>query len=314
VVQARWSLNFLELDTVYAGMKSRALAAALVLPAVLGVGCVTLDSQSQIVREEKRFVVSGTPAVHVTTFDGSIQIQSWDKPEVLVEIEKRGPTKEAVEALEIQSSQNGNTIELEVKKPRAESFTVIGFHQSATARMIVSVPREADVRGRSGDGSIQIEHVTGRVDLHTGDGSIRVTDVSGELTLNTGDGSVTVDGAEGGLALETGDGSVNVTGKLARVRLHTGDGSIVYRSQPGAVMTDDWEITTGDGGVSVYLPADFGAELDAHSGDGSVRSDLQVASSDLASANRHTVRGRLGAGGKQLRIRTGDGAIRLRTF
>ena len=312
MVQAR--LNFLELDTVYAGMKSRALAAALVLPAVLGVGCVTLDSQSQIVREEKRFVVSGTPAVHVTTFDGSIQIQSWDKPEVLVEIEKRGPTKEAVEALEIQSSQNGNTIELEVKKPRAESFTVIGFHQSATARMIVSVPREADVRGRSGDGSIQIEHVTGRVDLHTGDGSIRVTDVSGELTLNTGDGSVTVDGAEGGLALETGDGSVNVTGKLARVRLHTGDGSIVYRSQPGAVMTDDWEITTGDGGVSVYLPADFGAELDAHSGDGSVRSDLQVASSDLASANRHTVRGRLGAGGKQLRIRTGDGAIRLRTF
>ena len=312
MVQAR--LNFLELDTVYAGMKSRALAAALVLPAVLGVGCVTLDSQSQIVREEKRFVVSGTPAVHVTTFDGSIQIQSWDKPEVLVEIEKRGPTKEAVEALEIQSSQNGNTIELEVKKPRAESFTVIGFHQSATARMIVSVPREADVRGRSGDGSIQIEHVTGRVDLHTGDGSIRVTDVSGELTLNTGDGSVTVDGAEGGLALETGDGSVNVTGKLARVRLHTGDGSIVYRSQPGAVMTDDWEITTGDGGVSVYLPADFGAELDAHSGDGSVRSDLPVASSDLASANRHTVRGRLGAGGKQLRIRTGDGAIRLRTF
>jgi DUF4097 and DUF4098 domain-containing protein YvlB len=176
------------------------------------------------------------------------------------------------------------------------------------------VPRQADIRGRSGDGSIQLEHVSGRVDLHTGDGSIRVTDVSGELILNTGDGSVTVDGADGRLTLETGDGSVNVTGKLASVRLHTGDGSIVYRSQPGTAMTDDWDITTGDGGVSLYLPRDFGAELDAHSGDGAIRSDFDVATAGAGAANRHTVRGRLGAGGKQLRIRTGDGAIRLHTF
>ena len=34
-------------------------------------------------------------------------------------------------------------------------------------------------------------------------------------------------------------------------------------------MADDWDITTGDGSVSLYLPSDFGAELDAHTGDGS---------------------------------------------
>ena len=33
--------------------------------------------------------------------------------------------------------------------------------------------------------------------------------------------------------------------------LHTGDGSIVYRAQPGTAMTDDWDITTGDGAVVV---------------------------------------------------------------
>ena len=63
----------------------------------------------------------------MTTFDGSIQIQSWDKPDVLVEIEKRGPTREAVDALEIKTSQDGNTIELEVKQPRRENFTGIGL-------------------------------------------------------------------------------------------------------------------------------------------------------------------------------------------
>jgi DUF4097 and DUF4098 domain-containing protein YvlB len=296
-------------------MKSIHQACALILPALIAGGCtVTLDSQSQIAREEKRFTVAGTPVVHVTTFDGTIEIQSWDKPDVLVEIEKRGPTREAVEGLEVRTSQDGNTIELEVKKPAGQSFTGMGFHASATAKLVVSVPRKADVRARSGDGSISVGHVTGRIEVHTGDGSIRAEDVSGVLNLTTGDGSITVDGAEGRLALETGDGSVNVTGKLAGVRLHTGDGSIVYRSQPGVSMEEDWDITTGDGTVSLYLPSDFGAELDAHTGDGTIRNDLSIESPGAGEENRRTVRGRLGSGGKHLRIRTGDGSIRLRTL
>ena len=67
---------------------------------------------------------------------------------------------------------------------------------SPTARLIVWLPKRADVKARSGDGSITIEHVNGRIELHTGDGSIRANDIAGELTLNTGDGSVTVDEAE----------------------------------------------------------------------------------------------------------------------
>jgi DUF4097 and DUF4098 domain-containing protein YvlB len=298
---------------VYLGMNFTLLGGGVLLPALLAGGCtVTLDSQSQILRDEKRFTVAGTPTVRVTTFDGSIQIQSWDKPDVLVEIEKRGPTRESVDALEVKVSQDGNTIELEVKQPRRESFTGIEFHRSASARLIVSLPRRADIRARSGDGSIRIERVTGRIDLHTGDGSVHATDVAGELTLHTGDGSVTVDGAEGRLNLETGDGGVNVTGNLTSVRLHTGDGAIIYRAQAGTTMTEDWEITTGDGGVSLYLPSDFAAELDAHTGDGTIRNDLVVESGGLEETTRRSVRGRLGAGGRQLRIRTGDGSIRLR--
>jgi DUF4097 and DUF4098 domain-containing protein YvlB len=177
--------------------------------------------------------------------------------------------------------------------------------------LIISVPRETNIRARSGDGSISIERVTGRVDLRTGDGSIRASDVSGELTLDTGDGSITVDGVEGKLAVDTGDGSVNVVGKLGSVKLHTGDGSVVYRAEPGSAMTEPWEITTGDGGVSLYLPADFGAELDAHTGDGTIRNDLNVENAD-GERERRTLRGRIGSGGKLLRVRTGDGAIRLK--
>ena len=294
-------------------MRRFAPAGILVCSCSLVQGCVTLDSQSEIVRDQKRFTVKGTPTVHVATFDGWIRIQSWDNPDVLVEIEKRGPTRESVNALEIKSSQDGDTIEVEVLKPQI-AFHVMGVRVSPKASLIVWLPRRSDIKARSGDGAIDVQHVNGRIDLHTGDGNIRATDVAGDLSLNTGDGAVTADEVQGRIQVDTGDGSVNVAGSVSSVRLHTGDGSIVYRALTGTEMTDDWEITTGDGGVLIYLPTDFGAELDAHTGDGTIRNDLSLTPGQAGEVNPRTVRGRLGEGGRRLRIRTGDGGIRLRTL
>jgi hypothetical protein len=295
-------------------MRSVLCGAVVSAGAVLGGACtITGDSPLHIVREEKRFTVSGTPQVRLTTFDGSIEVRSWDRPEVLVEIEKRGPTKESTEGLEIISEQKGTAVELEVKRPRREALATVNFHRSPSARLIVSLPRRTDLRARTNDGSIRLESVQGRIELRTGDGSIRVSDVSGELTFETGDGSVTVEDAEGRLVVDTGDGGVSVSGKLAAVRLRTRDGSIIYRAQPGTAMADDWDISTGDGSVSLYLPVDLSAELDAQTDDGSIRNEMRIAGG--SDGNRRTLRGRLGAsGGRLIRVRTGDGSIRLKPY
>lgn len=317
-------------------MRYALLGVGLVVSAAAVCGCtVTVDSQSQVVRVERRFTVPQGADLRVTTFDGSIAIHAWDKPDVLIEIEKRGASRDAIDGIEIATEQAGGTVELEVKRPRTESFTGIGFHRSATANLIISVPRRINIRARSGDGSIALEGVDGRLEMRTGDGSIKAKDVAGDLTLSTGDGSVTVDGAEGRLDLDTGDGGVSVRANLGAVTLRTGDGAIVFRAEHGSAMTGPWDITTGDGSVTLYLPREFGAELDAYTGDGSIRSDIDVLSgadaSDVALEKsdedddrgprarrresrepRRTLRGRVGAGGAPLRIRTGDGSIRLR--
>jgi Putative adhesin len=298
------------------------LALAAVLPITLA-GCVVVDSQGHITREEKRFTVEGTPELRLVTFDGAIEIRAGDGKTVVVEIEKRGPTKESTEELRVEAKQEGDRIEVEVKKP-AHEVVVFGVgvgRMSTTAKLIVTMPRDGNVTARSGDGSIRIEHVHGRLELKTGDGSIRATDIAGQLTLSTGDGSVTLEDVGGDLDVDTGDGSVSVAGKLATVKLHTGDGSITFRAAAGTSMKEDWSMTTGDGGIALYLPSDFGAELDAHTGDGSIRNELGVKAEAEADSDRdrdrerdrRTLKGKLGAGGKLLRIRTGDGSIRLKT-
>ena len=230
------------------------LALAGTLPFSLAA-CVVVDSQAHITREEKRFTVTGTPELRLITFDGAIEIRSGDAKTIVVEIEKRGPTKEALDELKVETKQDGDRIEIEVKKPAHEVVFFGVGHMSPTAKLIVTMPRDGNVFARSGDGSIRIEHVHGRLELKTGDGSIRATDIGGQLTLATGDGSVTLEDVAGDLDVDTGDGSVSVAGKLAAVKLHTGDGSITFRAAPGTAMKDDWSMTTGDGGVALYLPS-----------------------------------------------------------
>ncbi|HEX6465454.1 MAG TPA: DUF4097 family beta strand repeat-containing protein [Vicinamibacterales bacterium] len=295
-------------------MKSVLAAAVAVSAGSLLCGCVVVDSQSHITREEKRFTVSGSPDLHLTTYDGPIEIRSGDDARtVVVEIEKRGPTKEALEDVRVETKQNGNRIDVEVRKPAHEVvFLGIG-HISPSASLIVTMPREGNIVAKSGDGSIRIDHIRGRLELRTGDGSVRGNEIGGQVTVATGDGSVTLDSTDGELDVDTGDGSVRAEGKLTVVKLHTGDGSITLRAEDGSEMKEDWSISTGDGGVAVSLPSRFGAELDAHSEGGTVRSEFHTDTDRDGESTKRALRGRIGSGGKTLKIRTGDGSIRLKS-
>jgi DUF4097 and DUF4098 domain-containing protein YvlB len=170
------------------------------------------------------------------------------------------------------------------------------------------------VRAKSGDGSIDMANVFGRLDLQSGDGSIVGRDLSGELRLHTGDGSIRLQDVSGEVEASTGDGSVSVAGRLSGLRARSGDGSVRIQAERGTGQTGDWDIVTGDGSVTLELADDFGGELDARTGDGRVQvSDLEVERQSTR-RERREARGRIGAGGRQVRVRTGDGTITVRRF
>ena len=289
-----------------------AVAAAATL---LSTACeITVDSGPYSVQEEKRFAVTGTPDLSLTTFDGSVEIRSWDRAEILIEIDKRAADKTMAEAIKVIAEQTGNTITLQVKKPDGLQ-PAFGFKVSPTARIVASVPRRCNLVARSGDGSISIERVEGKVELHTGDGSVKGRDVTGTLRVTTGDGSLRFDDVTGSLDLESGDGGARVSGRLQALTLKTGDGAVEVRAEEGSAMAADWEIRTGDGGLRLELPANFDANLDASTGDGGVR---VLGFGEPARAGRSDNSGEmtrpLGAGGKRLRLRSDSGTITIKTI
>jgi DUF4097 and DUF4098 domain-containing protein YvlB len=288
------------------------LAAAALAVLVAGSGCVDLAGANYpqyVDRDEKHFKTSGKPEVVLTTFDGTIEVRPWDRRDVQVVIERRGTTKEAADTIEVQTEQDGDRIVVEAKVPGRHGF---GLWRNRSARLIVSMPAEADLKARSGDGSIDVEGIDGRVTVSSGDGTIRGRRLQGAIDVHTGDGSIRLDDLHGTLSARTGDGGIIASGVFTSVHARSGDGSVNISAEPGSASKDDWNITTGDGTVTLGLPDDFGAEIDAHTGDGGIRvQDLELTTAS-GRVNRDTVRGRIGSGGSTIRVRSGDGSIVLK--
>lgn len=281
--------------------------------AVASSACDLAALQAQHVTEleEKSFKVSGRPDVTLITFDGSIEVRSWDRNEVAVTIERRAATAEEAKSLEVRTEQNGDRVHVEVVRPKGAD---VHFGVGPSASLKVTLPRASNVETRSGDGSIRVDDVSGRVSLRTGDGSIMGTTLNGEIDVHTGDGSVTLDRVTGRIKVDTGDGSVNVAGVVQGLHARTGDGSITVRAADQSAATEDWDVSTGDGGMTIELPRRFDAEVDARTGDGHISVEgVEVAGAmNDGNDDRDELRGRIGSGGKTLRLRTGDGSIRLR--
>jgi hypothetical protein len=305
--------------------RSLPVAGAVLLASAFLAGCeVNLNTEGLSTRETKTFKVAGVPQVELDTFDGAIEIHSWDKAEVEVEVEKRAMEQSLIDQIKVEATQEGDKIVLRVTGPSRTEFggVTIGVNISPTARLRVVVPRASNLVARSGDGSIRAESVDGKIMLTTADGSVTATRLSGDLQVRSGDGSIRIDKVTGKLDLETDDGSIGFEGKPTVLRLKTGDGSVRAQIDPDTVMAENWDLTTGDGSITLTLPSTFNAELDAETSDGTVRSShplLEEQSAERRSGEgsderrerRRVMRTKMGDGGKTLRVRTGDGTIRI---
>lgn len=290
----------------------RRCAAALAL-AGAAAGCViNMDGEQVVVRDEHRFTVGAGAAVTLETFDGSVTVRSWDRPEVVVEVQKRGPDRETAEALEVTATQDGSQVRVEAPAPRVESeFVGIGNVSGPSVSYEVSVPREVALTVNTRDGSIAVTGIEGAVDLRSGDGSIRANRIDGELKANTGDGSVQIADASGAATIESGDGSIHLQGRVDVVHARTRDGSVVIEADEGSAMKADWDVTTGDGSIVLRVPRGFSAEIDAASSNGRVRGEAAGLDTSGGGEDRERLRGRLGSGGHVVRLRSGDGSIRV---
>src|SRR5437867_5957556 len=87
-----------------------------------GPGCIEISGSNfhYTEREDKHFTITGKAEVTVSTFDGSIQVHPWDRPEVEVIIEKRAGDKRLADEIDIHAEQNGDHVTVEVRSRKRD--------------------------------------------------------------------------------------------------------------------------------------------------------------------------------------------------
>jgi DUF4097 and DUF4098 domain-containing protein YvlB len=236
-------------------------------------------------RTTKSFAVQGTPRVRIETFDGPVTIEAWDKAEVEYTAIKRARDERAQRATVVRADQTGNEVHIIAEFDKAQ--TRVNGDTGAMVALEVHVPRNSDLNIHTGDGRVRLSGVNGEVELRTGDGAVDVTDGRGRLRVETGDGRVRIESFDGDAYAQTSDGRITLEGRFR---------SLTAR--------------TGDGGISLALPTDADAtiETDAES----VVNDGLATPADNSNEEKRVRHWRVGRGGGQIRLHTGDGSIYLR--
>jgi DUF4097 and DUF4098 domain-containing protein YvlB len=252
----------------------------------------------------KSYPLTGKPQLTVDAGDGSVTIVSRDQKQIDAHLTTTG--WRIGSEVKVEEHQTGNAIEIDIRIPH-NVFNF--FPREHSIHLEMDVPRTADLNIHTGDGSITCDPVSGAVTLDSGDGSISAQGLTGSVRLHSGDGSIQASGIDGSLDASSGDGRITVRGRFDALQLHSGDGSIEAAASSGSRIASPWSVRTGDGSISVSLPGNFAADLDVHTGDGRITMDVPVTVSGVL--NRSTIRGKLGAGGGPLTIRSGDGSIHI---
>jgi DUF4097 and DUF4098 domain-containing protein YvlB len=255
------------------------LACSLAFLFVVAVTSARADDWS------KSYPVTGKPDVRVDVEDGNVDVISSSGKQVHATVVTRGWKIDA-DGVRILEEQSGNHVQIEIKVPH--NHINFGNH---SVKVELTVPAEADL------------------DLHTGDGNLTADGVKGRLRFSTGDGNIDAHSLDGPLFARTGDGNLKLEGRFDDLEAATGDGDVQVEAASGSRMGTGWSLHTGDGNVTLRCADDLSADLDAHTGDGKIRLDFPITTS--GSLKENTVEGRINGGGATLKLRTGDGDIRI---
>lgn len=280
--------------------------------------------------EERRYSPEGLLRINVDVASRDVSAVWNDTPEIIVRGSNVDATVQADElfvSYESGNRDNHKRIELEIPaQPFGCEFKVEhGDIQLSGPQGKIDV--NADNGGVSiqngsgtlsiaaGRGDTKIAGFRGNVTLSTGAGDASLTDIDGEATIRAGRGGISIDGGSGATTVASGSGDIKLRGRhcdsftaasgsgdvtvtggsLGRSEMSTASGDIKCHA---ALGVSNYDLNASSGDISISIPRDLVARVDAATTRGSVTTDLPlVAINQRGPRNPH---------GKRLVGSTGD--------
>lgn len=269
---------------------------------------------------EKAFEVGDHAELSVDSALGSVEVTGTAGSQVKIVFDSK---KKLEDSYGFSFEQDGSRVEVKVRK-KGSLFRWFSWGGSGKARFVIEVPRDTEVdvdtagggivvrqvRGAvhadTSGGGITVEQVQGSVDADTSGGAIRAQEIDGSMVADTSGGGIYVDGISGDLSADTSGGPIKVAGAGGHVDADTSGGGISVEFAAGNGRGGN--LSTSGGGITVKVDPAVSLDIDASTSGGSVSSELELVTKG---ASRTSLRGKLGAGGELLHLRSSGGSIHI---
>jgi DUF4097 and DUF4098 domain-containing protein YvlB len=229
---------------------------------------------------------------------GSVSVVGHDSRDVDVHVEVSGPDADRV-TLDATQDASGVTVTGRRKSPSWLQWSV------TQVKFKISVPRDYPVQAQTAGGSIDVHDASGAIDMRTSGGSIDAARLNGAALLRTSGGSIDIKDVVGDVDVHTSGGSIDLTNIDGKVKADTSGGGIhaAVRSNRGITLT------TSGGGITLQLPQDVRASVDAETSGGSALCEFPVSTAE-SSGHQHLI-GTINGGGDPIYLRTSGGGIHI---
>lgn len=189
------------------------------------------------------------------------------------------------------------------------------FTRGARIDYQITLPRDTSAKIDARSGRVEIERITGPVDIEARSGRVVLREIAKDVTIAERSGTVQAEELGGSLRIESRSGTVHLRDCRRDVQVVTTSGSVQaedlgagfrVQARSGAVryhgdVRGHFDIDVTSGSVRLGVPPDAAFFLDAEAVSGSVRSDLPMRDDDSKPAK----------GGPTVRVRTASGSIHI---
>jgi DUF4097 and DUF4098 domain-containing protein YvlB len=253
--------------------------------------------------------------------NGSISMIGWDRDTIDVSGTKYAPDDGALKEVHIKVDVNGGSASISTESP--------GEWGNFGASYTIHLPRNTSVsRAKSTNGSITAEELNAGGTLATTNGHVNLRHTAGDYQIRSTNGSIEFENCSGRERAETTNGPVRGTLQAGAFDVHTVNGTVELTVEKPAPDQDLRASTTNGpvrlelnqfagnaihlqtthGSVTLRLPHDTNARLEAHTSLSRISTEFPIASEE---SDRHDLRGQLGKGGPVISVSTSTGAIRI---
>ena len=138
---------------------------------------------------------------------------------------------------------------------------------------------------------------------------------SSNLDLQSSNGRITISDVNGQVNFKTSNGRITLNDLAGNVKGETNNGRVTVKLSGNAWQGSGLDVRTSNGRISLYMPSNYSANVEAGTGNGKFRSDFEALSikGKKRKYGSNKVSASLNGGGAPIRVVTGNGRVSIRS-